>query len=101
MHTIFGPIGLANLLECHLDYAVVWLRGALQEQPGGLHLLAGLMSAYAHLGRTEDAQSTMQRLVENGPKTLTDWLRWFEVYSRESDRVYLLEGLRLAGVPEV
>jgi hypothetical protein len=43
----------------------------------------------------------MQRLVENGPKTLTDWSRWFEVYSRESDRVYLLEGLRLAGMPEV
>jgi hypothetical protein len=91
MHTIFGPIGLANLLERHLDDAVVWLRRALQEQPGGLHPLTG----------TEDAQWTMQRLVENGPKTLTDWSRWFEVYSRESDRVYLLEGLRLAGMPEV
>jgi hypothetical protein len=52
MHTIFGPIGLANLLERHLDDAVVWLRRALQEQPGGLHLLAGLVSTYAHLGRT-------------------------------------------------
>ena len=100
MFTIYGPIGLAHLLERRFDEALIWLRRALHEQLGGPHLLAGLVCTYSYLGCMKDARAMLQRLVEVGPQTLIEWQRWFEVYRHARDRTLLLEGLRLAGMPE-
>src|SRR5439155_18362211 len=72
MFTIYGPIGLAHLLERRFDEALIWLRRALHEQPGGPHLLAGLVCTYSYLGCMKDARAMLQRLVEVGPQTLIE-----------------------------
>jgi adenylate cyclase len=91
--------GTSHLLQGQLPEAVSWLRKSAQENPRHAHTFLVLGSALAHAGQMEEAQSAIRRLLELNPKTSVSWQRQRRLL-REDDSEYLLEGARLAGLPE-
>ena len=91
--------GISHLLQRQLPEAVSWLRKAAQQNPSMVptHLFLGI--ALAHAGQMEDARAAIRRLLELRPMDSTTRRRQYRLYV-EDDNEYLLEGARLAGLPE-
>jgi adenylate cyclase len=79
--------------------AVPWLRRAAQENPRHAPTFLHLSSALAHVGKLEEARAAIQRLLELRPMSSVTWQRQHRVFPVE-DHEYMLEGARLAGLPE-
>ena len=68
-----------------------------REVPNPLFFLA---IALAHSGRFDEAQSAMARMLELRPKTTVSWYRRRGLYRVADDLEFVLEGARMAGLPE-
>ena len=91
--------GISHLFQRQSPEAVAWLRKAAQQNPRNVPTFLWLGSALAHAGQMEEARAAIRRLLELHPKTSVSWRRQHRLYS-EDDNEYLLEGARLAGLPE-
>jgi TolB-like protein len=87
----FG-IAVAHFFARRLDIAATKLPLSLQENPGWAPCHRFLASCYAHLGRLEDAQSTIEKLRQITPLSLENATHW----RIRADREYYLKGLRMA-----
>jgi tetratricopeptide (TPR) repeat protein len=59
-----------------------------------------LAAAYAHMGKMIEARGQIAKALERAPFLTLDGIAKGEWYTEESDRAYLLDGLRKAGLPE-
>jgi adenylate cyclase len=100
MFIFLSTTGHAHFFERRLDEALVWLRRAHQENPTGPVILLRLASAYAHLGRLDEARATVRRVLELQPQTTIARLKQRPVFKNFPDAEFSYEGLRKAGLPE-
>ena len=92
--------GTSHLYQRQLPEAVVWLRKAAQQNPRFTSTYISLGSALAHAGRMEEARAAIRRLLELRPTESMTWWRQHHLLSRADDFEYLMDGARLAGLPE-
>lgn len=91
--------GISHFLQRQLPEAVAWLRKAAQQNPLNVQSYLWLGSALAHAGEMEEARAAIRRLLELQPRASVSWRRQRRFYS-EADDEYLMDGARLAGLPE-
>ncbi|TXL69772.1 tetratricopeptide repeat protein [Vineibacter terrae] len=91
--------GISHLLQQQLPEAVSWLRKSAQENPHNAPTFVCLGSALAHAGQMEEARAAIRRLLELNPTSTVSWQRQHLLF-REDAIEYLMEGARLAGLPE-
>ena len=98
-HTFSKARGDSHLFRRQLGEAIVWLRRSAQEYaihaPTFLHLGAAL----ALNGEIEEGRLAIRRLLELRPRSSQSRQRARSPF-REEDFEYVLEGARLAGLPE-
>ena len=83
--------GLAQVLLRHFQAAIPLFGEAMQTHPEYPFSLVGLTVAYAHLGRLEEARSTLKRLTPASTRSVLDAVR-------DADhRELIRSGLALAG----
>ena len=94
-------IGLVYLMQGQDQKAIEWLSRAALEAPNAAHPVAYLASAYALVGREQEAREALAHYLKLWPNTT---LKSFgptigtAAFNSKMERV--LEGLRLAGLPE-
>ena len=94
-------IGLVYLMQGQDQKAIEWLSRAALEAPNAGHPVAYLASAYALVGREQEAREALSHYLTLWPNTT---LQTFgptigtAAFNSKMERV--LEGLRLAGLPE-
>jgi TolB-like protein/class 3 adenylate cyclase/tetratricopeptide (TPR) repeat protein len=91
--------GESHLYRQQLPEAVAWLSKAAQQNPRNAVTFLYLGSALAHVGQIEEARAAIRRLLEMQPMSTVSWHRQRRPL-REHDLEYVLEGARLAGLPE-
>ena len=91
--------GDSHLFRRQLPAAIQWLRRSAQLNANHSPTFLTLGSALAHSGQLEDARAAVRRLLELRPMSSMTWLRKRRLFP-EHDFEYLLEGARLAGLPE-
>jgi adenylate cyclase len=97
LHRSFTGIGYAfTELRC-FDEAVAAVKKALRQNPFFAPAHRCLASAFAHLGRDEEAREAAARLLEHDPRfTISSWI----ARGGQSNAKLLIEGLRKARLPE-
>jgi adenylate cyclase len=96
-------LGLAHFVMEEFDTAVPLFERALKRNPENYVPLLPLAAAYAHLGREQEAATTLQELQKALPNIVTlQLVRRIPLWSYKdpADQDRLLEGLRKAGMPE-
>jgi DNA-binding winged helix-turn-helix (wHTH) protein/tetratricopeptide (TPR) repeat protein len=94
-------MGLAYLMQGQDQKAIMWLSRAALDAPNAGHPAAYLASAYALVGREQESHEALNHYLKLWPKTT---LKTFgptvgtAAFNSKMERV--LEGLRLAGLPE-
>lgn len=88
------------MFQRQLPEAVAWLRKSAHENPRHAPTFLYLGSALAHAGQMEEARVAIRRLLELHPTSTVSWQRQHRPLIRKDDLEYLLEGARLAGLPE-
>jgi tetratricopeptide (TPR) repeat protein len=91
--------GLSHLYRRQVPESLTWLRKAAQQNPRHMPTYYFLGSALAHAGQLEEARAVIRRLLELHPMDSVTWRRQHRL-SPEADFEYVLEGARLAGLPE-
>jgi adenylate cyclase len=97
LHRSFIGMGYAfTELRC-FDEAVAAAKKTLRQNSSFSPAYRCLASAFAHLGRDEEAREAAARLLERDPKfTISSWI----ARGGQSNAKLLMEGLRKAGLPE-
>ena len=91
--------GDSHLFRRQLPEAILWLRKSARENDIHAPTFLHLAGALAHAGQLEEARAAIHRLLEIRPMSSMAWQRarcLFLVHDYE----YVLEGARLAGLPE-
>ena len=91
--------GVSHLCQRQLPEAVAWLRKSAHQNPRNIATFLCLGSALAHAGQMKEARAAIERLLELHLKDSVRWRRQLRLLP-EDDNEYLLEGARLAGLPE-
>jgi TolB-like protein/class 3 adenylate cyclase len=91
--------GDSHLYRRQASEAVVWLRRAAQENSRHASTFLHLGSALAHVGQLEEARAAIRHLLELRPMSSIRWQHQHRLYPL-GDYEYILEGARLAGLPE-
>ena len=102
-----AQLGLARFALGEYEEASALFEQQLERNPWHVAVAAPLAASYAHLGRQDEAQDALKRLVEGVQKTrgpqaeprISVVVSQF-AFSRAEDRERLAEGLRKAGLPE-
>jgi TolB-like protein/Flp pilus assembly protein TadD len=101
MSRFLAATGRAHFCERRLEEALVWLRRAQDEHPTGRAGIEWLVGTYAHLGRLDEARTRLRHLLEESPHYTIAWnKRRLVNFKKREDAEFLLEGLRMAGLPE-
>jgi TolB-like protein/class 3 adenylate cyclase/tetratricopeptide (TPR) repeat protein len=80
--------------------ASLWAENALREQDNLLTPLLVLAASAAHMGRLEDAQRFVPRVLHVSPSYRVSRIKDGVPFRRPQDLALLSEGLRLAGIAE-
>jgi DNA-binding winged helix-turn-helix (wHTH) protein len=94
-------IGLVYLMQGQDQKAIEWLSRAALEAPDAAHPMVYLASAYALVGREQEAREALGHYLKLWPQTtLTNFKPSIgtAAFNKKMERV--LEGLTLAGLPE-
>jgi TolB-like protein/class 3 adenylate cyclase len=95
-----GGMGAANLGLRKYDEAVKWLAKTLARQPNWMIAKRQSVIANAHAGNIEEARSLLEDIRRADPLLRLSTLRSQILWSRPADVEMMLEGMRLAGLPE-
>jgi TolB-like protein/class 3 adenylate cyclase len=101
-YLFLGGMCIALLLARRFEEAVDWADRALRTLPRWSVMLRYKAVACAHLGRIDEARNWVRVLLESQPGfTTSGWLEALgsKAFTPET-RAMLLEGMRLAGLPE-
>ena len=94
-------IGLVYLMEGQDQKAIEWLARAALEAPNAGNPAAYLASAYALVGREQEARETLAHYLKLWPNTtLKNFRPSIGTAAFNSNMQRVVEGLRLAGLPE-
>jgi len=94
-------IGMVYLMEGQDQKAIEWLARAALEAPNGGYPTAYLASAYALVGREQEAHEALAHYLRLWPNTtLQNFRPSIGTAAFNSNMQRVLEGLRLAGMPE-
>jgi adenylate cyclase len=97
LHRVLVGIAMAFIELRRFDEAIVAGKKALRQNPFHSAGYRCLASAFAHLGRDEEAREAAARLLELDPAfTITAWI----ARGGQSNAKLLIEGLRKARLPE-
>jgi tetratricopeptide (TPR) repeat protein len=98
----FALCGIAHihLLRGNHEEALAWAKRAFATNSNFHPTLWLLIAANAHLGRTDAAKIFLERLQEGAPGVTIASIRRGQVDKDPSRLEPVLEGLRLAGLPE-
>jgi adenylate cyclase len=97
LHLTFAGMGLALIEHGGLDEAIVAGKKAQRLNPSYAAAYRCLASAFAHLGRDEEARDAAAHLLEVDPAfTISAWI----ARGGQSNAKLQIEGLRKAGLPE-
>jgi tetratricopeptide (TPR) repeat protein len=92
--------GIADFIAGRLDQSVTWLHKARRENPRFRATHRTLASALAHLGRVDEAHAVARDLLDLEPDfRVSAFASWYPL-RRPEDLERLVEGLRLAGLPD-
>jgi Flp pilus assembly protein TadD len=91
--------GMSHLFRRQPPEAVAWLHKAAQQNPRHSSTFVFLSSALAHAGQIDEARAAIGRLLELNPMSSMRWRRRHRFFP-EDDNEYMLDGARLAGLPE-
>jgi len=91
--------GESHLFRQQLPEAVAWLSKAAQQNSRNAPTFLYLGSVLAHAGQMEEARAAIRRLLELHPLSTVSWHRQRRPI-HENNLEYVLEGARLAGLPE-
>ena len=92
--------GMSHLLRRQLPEAVQWMRKATQISSFHSPAFLCLASSLAYAGQIDEARIAIRRLLELNPMSSMSWIRRRYPVLPKGDYEYLLEGARLAGLPE-
>lgn len=92
--------GMSHLLRRQLPEAVQWMRRATQISSFHSPAFLCLASSLAYAGQLDEARIAIRRLLELDPMSSMSWIRRRYPVLPKGDYEYLLEGARLAGLPE-
>lgn len=95
---------LVRMADAHLfmrdhEGAVEWSRRALRQTGFQWSRYATLVSALAHLGRTEEAQAGLSELLARRPDFSIPFVRATHLFTHAPDMEHFVQGLELAGTP--
>jgi tetratricopeptide (TPR) repeat protein len=94
-------MGLVYLMEGQDQKAIEWLARAALEAPNGGYPTAYLAAAYALVGREQEAHEALAHYLKLWPNTTLQTFRpSIGTAAFNSNMQRVLEGLRLAGLPE-
>jgi DNA-binding winged helix-turn-helix (wHTH) protein/tetratricopeptide (TPR) repeat protein len=94
-------IGMVYLMEGQDQKAIEWLARAVLEAPNAGYPAAYLASAYALVGRQQEARETLAHYLKLWPNTTLKTFRpSIGTAAFNSNMQRVVEGLRLAGLPE-
>jgi adenylate cyclase len=97
----YGVMGMANYTLRHYDEAVRWLSECALRLPNLQVSHVWLASAYAQLGKLEEAKKEAAEVLRINPGfTIESWKR-LAVNKDPKDAEHRLDGARKAGLPEV
>jgi adenylate cyclase len=97
----YGVMGMANYTLKHYDEAVRWLSECALRLPNLQVSHVWLASAYAQLGKLEEAKKEAAEVLRINPGfTIESWKR-LAVNKDPKDAEHRLDGARKAGLPEV
>jgi len=99
IHAFTKARGDSHLFRRQFPEAVEWLQRSAQYNPLHSPTLLHLASALARLDRMDEARAALARLLEMRPASSLRWLRDNRRYPLE-DFEFMLEGARLAGLPD-
>lgn len=95
-----GGMGAANLGLRRYDEAVKWLARTLARQPNWMIPKRQSVIANAHAGNIEEARRLLEDIRRADPLLRLSNFRSLIQWSRPADVEMMLEGMRLAGLPE-
>jgi adenylate cyclase len=93
-------LAFAHLLKGEFETAVMWGRRALDGNPNYTPAHRALASALGHLGRTEQGRAVVSRLLELVPGLTIKRASEQTRFRNSGCLSMILDGLRLAGLPE-
>jgi tetratricopeptide (TPR) repeat protein len=93
-------IALGHFCADRDDDTVLWATNSLRDWGYNRNTLILLAASYATQGHTDEAQKAVARLRSVDPSSSLSNLPELELFRRAKDRERLVEGLRLAGLPE-
>jgi adenylate cyclase len=93
-------MGQANYMLKRYSEAVRWLRESALQLPNPQVLHVFLASAYAQLGRLEEARKEAAELLRIDPGFTIERWKHVLVYKDPKDREHRIDGMRKAGLPE-
>jgi TolB-like protein/class 3 adenylate cyclase len=93
-------IALGHFLAGRFEDSLLWTERALLEQPNLLLPLLCLVGTTALLGRIDEAQRLVPRLLQVNPSFRISDIKDMGPFRRPEDPARFAEGARLAGLPE-
>jgi adenylate cyclase len=96
-HRALVGMGYAFVELSRFDEAIVAAKKALRQNPSYPATYRCLASAFAHLGRDDEAREAVARLLELDPAiSVSEWI----ARGGQSNSKLMIEGLQKAGLPE-
>jgi DNA-binding SARP family transcriptional activator/Tfp pilus assembly protein PilF len=95
-----NPYAIAYLIKRDYEQAAVFGRRVTKSRPEFVNGYKPLIAALGHLGRTDEANSYVTKLLSLEPKFTVERFGQVYPFKHASDREHYMTGLRLGGVPE-
>jgi len=100
LNTMQTATALSHFIAGRYDEAASWAERSIRESANFLPPYRILAASHALAGRSEESRVALQRLLEMDPGCRIATLRQQVLYRRPEDLAKMVEGLRLAGLPE-